>query len=78
MSEVRKHESFNQRINEKHERKVEKEEQKRLERMQRFSVGKKRKAAHSPKALFDYDFAELELMVAHRFANNLQGVELGT
>jgi hypothetical protein len=54
MSAVRKHESFNQSVNEKQERKQLKEEEQRLMKMSSMKVLKRRKAGG--RFVMDYDF----------------------
>lgn len=75
MGAVRKHESFNQHVAEKSERKQLKEEQSRLERMQQIKQGGKQ-ARKSSRSFIDMgtgmDFVALEERIAAYFVNHVK------
>lgn len=67
MSAVRKHESFNQSVNEKQERKQLKEEEQRLIKLATVKVHKRRKAGGQ--FIMDRDFVAIENRIAEYYGD---------
>jgi hypothetical protein len=72
MSANRKRQQFNDRVNEKHERKAQKEEETRLLKMQKVKVKKSWKPMFEPN-LTEYDFAALESRIEAYYPDHIKG-----